>query len=56
MLYETTLNEAVGEEYCYSNFGYCLLGRVIETVTGMPYIRFIQESFNVDVRVAGDTS
>ena len=26
-----------GEEYVYSNFGYCVLGRVIEAVTGEPY-------------------
>jgi N-acyl-D-amino-acid deacylase len=26
-----------GERYCYSNFGYCLLGRVIESVTGQSY-------------------
>lgn len=26
-----------GTTYAYSNFGYCLLGRVIETVTGEPY-------------------
>ena len=26
-----------GTTYAYSNFGYCLLGRVIEKVTGQPY-------------------
>lgn len=26
-----------GSRYAYSNFGYCLLGRVIEKVTGQPY-------------------
>jgi N-acyl-D-amino-acid deacylase len=28
---------APGERSCYSNFGYCVLGRVIEKVTGRPY-------------------
>ncbi len=26
-----------GTAYAYSNFGYCVLGRVIEKITGMPY-------------------
>lgn len=31
------LDKAPGKAYAYSNFGYCLLGRVIESVTGRPY-------------------
>lgn len=31
-----------GERYAYSNFGYCVLGRVIEVVTKMPYEEFVQ--------------
>src|SRR5579859_782025 len=31
-----------GQAYAYSNFGYCLLGRVIERVTGQPYGAYIQ--------------
>lgn len=32
-----------GTRYAYSNFGYCLLGRVIEKVTGQSYEKFVQE-------------
>ena len=31
-----------GERYAYSNFGYCLLGRVIEHCTGEPFARWTQ--------------
>ena len=31
-----------GARYAYSNFGYCLLGRIIETVTGLGYESYIQ--------------
>lgn len=30
-----------GQRYAYSNFGYCLLGRVIEKVTGLTYDQFV---------------
>ncbi|PYJ07581.1 MAG: hypothetical protein DME25_03555 [Verrucomicrobia bacterium] len=32
-----------GTRYAYSNFGYCVLGRVIEQVTGRPYAQYVQE-------------
>ena len=32
-----------GTEYQYSNFGYCLLGRVIEAASGQPYESFVAE-------------
>jgi CubicO group peptidase (beta-lactamase class C family) len=31
-----------GQHWAYSNFGYCLLGRVIEQVTGQPYDAYVQ--------------
>jgi N-acyl-D-amino-acid deacylase len=33
-----------GERYAYSNFGYSLLGRIIEKVTHQTYERYVQES------------
>jgi hypothetical protein len=32
-----------GKRHAYSNLGYLILGRVIETVTGIPYVNFVQE-------------
>ncbi|HTD67462.1 MAG TPA: serine hydrolase domain-containing protein [Candidatus Limnocylindria bacterium] len=32
-----------GARYAYSNFGYCVLGRVIEKVTGERYEQFVRE-------------
>lgn len=32
-----------GTQYAYSNFGYNVLGRIIERVTGQPYERYVQE-------------
>lgn len=37
------LDFAPGERYAYSNYGYCLLGRVIEKLTGMPYEEYVRE-------------
>jgi len=33
-----------GGQYAYSNFGYCLLGRVIEKLSGQGYEEFVRES------------
>ena len=33
-----------GTRYAYSNYGYCVLGRLIEKVTGATYERFVQEN------------
>ena len=32
-----------GEKFAYSNFGYIVLGRVIERVSGMPYEQYVRE-------------
>ncbi|MFI4875163.1 MAG: serine hydrolase [Blastopirellula sp. JB062] len=32
-----------GSRYAYSNFGYCLLGRIIEQITGQTYERYVQD-------------
>jgi N-acyl-D-amino-acid deacylase len=39
-----------GAKEAYSNFGYCLLGRVVEQVTGKPYAEAVQ---NLVLRPAG---
>lgn len=31
-----------GSRYAYSNFGFCVLGRVIEKVSGLPYEKYVQ--------------
>lgn len=33
-----------GTSYDYSNFGYCILGRIIEKITGMTYEQFVQQN------------
>jgi CubicO group peptidase (beta-lactamase class C family) len=36
------LTHQPGTQWAYSNFGYCILGRVIEQVTGQPYEAYVQ--------------
>lgn len=37
------LQHPPGEKYAYSNFGYCVLGRVIERVSKKSYAEFVQQ-------------
>ncbi len=54
------LDHPPGQHYAYSNFGYCVLGRVIEKVTGQPYAAFATEAVlkrcNIeDMAIGGNT-
>ena len=54
------LKNPPGKVYAYSNFGYCLLGRVIEKITGQSYSDYVQKTILspcgiVDMRIAGNT-
>lgn len=54
------LTHPPGEHYAYSNFGYCVLGRVIEKLTGAPYERHVREAILehcgvTDMRISGNT-
>jgi CubicO group peptidase (beta-lactamase class C family) len=49
-----------GTHYAYSNFGYCILGRVIEKISGKTYAEFVEQNVLTkcdvnDMRVAGNT-
>jgi CubicO group peptidase (beta-lactamase class C family) len=49
-----------GEHFAYSNFGYCVLGRVIEKVAGQPYSEYVRReilpAFGIsDMRIASNT-
>ena len=53
------LNEP-GTKYAYSNFGYCILGRVIEKVTKRPYDEFVKDAVLrkcgvTNMRISGNT-
>lgn len=37
------LQHPPGEHYAYSNFGYCVLGRLIERISGQPYAEFVRQ-------------
>jgi CubicO group peptidase (beta-lactamase class C family) len=45
------LQHPPGEHYAYSNFGYCVLGRVIERVGGQPYAQFVQRNVMQPVQI-----
>ncbi|QDU54568.1 serine hydrolase domain-containing protein [Aeoliella mucimassa] len=37
------LSDEPGSKYSYSNFGYCVLGRIIERTTGQPYDEYVKQ-------------
>jgi CubicO group peptidase (beta-lactamase class C family) len=43
-LREQSLKNEPGKSYAYSNFGYCILGRIIEKLTGGTYEEYVQKS------------
>lgn len=52
--------EAPGTAFAYSNFGYCLLGRVIERVSGRAYADYVKATMLAplgiaDMEIAGNT-
>lgn len=54
------LKNKPGTRYAYSNFGYCLLGRVIETVTGQDYESYVKKTLLAplgitDMQVGGNS-
>ena len=57
---DVPLTHTPGEHYAYSNFGYCVLGRVIEKVTHQPYERYVRDAILsrcgvTGMRIAGNT-
>lgn len=49
-----------GEHYAYSNFGYCVVGRIIEKVTGRTYEQHVRTAVLApcgigDMRISGNT-
>ncbi len=49
----TPLDFAPGTAYTYSNFGYCVLGRVIEAVSGKSYHEFVRQKILAPLGIHG---
>jgi CubicO group peptidase (beta-lactamase class C family) len=54
------LDDLPGQHYAYSNFGYCVLGRVIEKITGQSYADYVRANILkrcgvTDMTIAGNT-
>jgi CubicO group peptidase (beta-lactamase class C family) len=47
------LTSEPGAQWIFSNFGYCLLGRVIEQVTGQPYDAYVQANILAPCGIVG---
>lgn len=53
-------SHAPGTIYAYSNFGFCILGRIIEKVTGQSYANYVKNNILApcgvdDMHIGGDT-
>jgi CubicO group peptidase (beta-lactamase class C family) len=60
VLDDVPLEHDPGSTYSYSNFGYCLLGRIIEQRTGIPYFQYVRDKILKpmgiqDMHIAGDS-
>ena len=60
VLRERPLDHPPGQSYAYSNFGYCVLGRVIEKVSRQSYAAFVTDAVLkrcgiTDMAIAGNT-
>jgi CubicO group peptidase (beta-lactamase class C family) len=60
VLRERPLDHPPGQSYAYSNFGYCVLGRVIEKVSRQSYPAFVGDAVLkrcgiADMAIAGNT-
>jgi CubicO group peptidase (beta-lactamase class C family) len=54
------LTHPPGEHFAYSNFGFCILGRVIEKLTGAPYQQHVRDAILkrcgvTGMRISGNT-
>jgi CubicO group peptidase (beta-lactamase class C family) len=47
------LTSQPGTQWIYSNFGYCILGRVIEQVTGQPYATYVESNILAPCGISG---
>jgi CubicO group peptidase (beta-lactamase class C family) len=60
VLHNRSLDHPPGQSYAYSNFGYCVLGRVIEKLSRQSYAAFVEEAVLKrcgvsDMAIAGNT-
>jgi CubicO group peptidase (beta-lactamase class C family) len=52
VLSKQMLDFAPGTQYNYSNLGFCILGRVIEKITGQKYENYVRDSILVPLAIA----
>mgnify|MGYP000876022799 CR=1 FL=1 len=52
-MFKRPLDYTPGTKYAYSNFGYCVLGRIIERVTRKPYEEFVREDILAPMGIYG---